>query len=451
MGIVDNISSFVGDQWDQVRDFYGLEYWDDHTLSEGFSEAMHEVSAIVRDASRGRSEFVQASAGASVGLAGLIAGIPIALNEWGIQVTKEIPRGPAAILCRFVEVPASGIIHGIGYVGDAFVGWSRGSLNDRDSFAIAEEVTGVLGAAGLLAYGAKNIANGGGKFMDGLKSAFQGMPIRSPGYGTAVAAVGVQGALQLAGGTNALNGIALMSGTGESGDGNVEAEKAGEGTKPERAETPAVEGPRQVLFHDLLDRYGAKLLMRDQEGASTTLNFRIVRDDKSMAENLSVAHHVTESLVWRVVIRLLLDPMTDWGSVLQRYSGDVLGKLRISGRDMTNASLRIPTSEKIEIKASAQKNSVKMTTAMRLGVRLLTDTLGEQGVVSSSPASTPLRIAANRLKLDPVDIIGNKLQEKPTHVQPIGNDTFIVVTESGAVYRAKVSLDVVLEKITVPD
>lgn len=450
MGIANSINSFLEDQRKLVRDFYHLDYWDNHTLSEGFSEAMDGASEMVEKSWSGKSSFVQASAGAGMGLARLVGGIPICLNEWGIQVVKEIPKGPGATLYKFVEIPVSGVVHGIGYVGSSFSHWSHGSLNNQGSFSIAQEVTAVLGTAVLLTHGAKNISNGGGKFINSIKSAAQEMSVMSMGNGMAVATVGVQGALTLAGGTDIFSGIVWMSGTGESG-GGTKTEEAGAVPKPEDTGAPPAENTPQVSFQNLLEKYGGKLL-KTEESSSTTLSFRLAREELEMLEDLSRVHNVSQTLVKRIAIRVLMDAINTGENLLQRYGGEIVSLSRSPGvgRVTMTTSGRILQNEKADLQNVAKKLDVPVTTVIKLAIRLLRDTLNPKSAVKSPTPS--LTMEASQSPFFPtlhrstfLEIVSKELGEGISHVQRAGDNTVIVMTESGAVYEAK--CEVVYEHI----
>lgn len=212
MSIVTSISSFFGDQRNLIRDFYHLDYWNNHTLMEGFAEAAEGATWFVHEKTKESHRLVQASAGAGLGVAKLLGSLPIGLLDWGMQVVDEVPKGPGQTIYKFLEVPVKGFYHGGVYVFETAKQWSAGSLTTKDSYAIADEITGTLGMAALLLFGVKKGVDGGNKFLLGLKTATADLAVAQVlgGMATATATAGVT----LAGGSDLLAAIVMMS-TGE--------------------------------------------------------------------------------------------------------------------------------------------------------------------------------------------------------------------------------------------
>lgn len=174
MSVFSNITSILSRLGSEANEFRAenRRYWDHHSLAEGYSEAMHEVSRYVQDGVHHRSDLVQGMAGAGVGVAQILGGIPISLNQWGIDVTNAIRRdGLAAGAFELVRVPVQGMVDSARFVRDSLGHWRNGSLNDRNAYEIAQEVVSVLGAAGMLVMGARDIHRGGGNFLDGMGGA----------------------------------------------------------------------------------------------------------------------------------------------------------------------------------------------------------------------------------------------------------------------------------------
>lgn len=189
--------------WSRDYGHYLLGFWKEHTLSEG----LDEFSDAVEDSLVGESNWLKASAGAAIGLAGLFGNIPLDIRDWVLQTTKEIPKGPGQTLYRFLEVPIQGMFHSAAYISSSFQQWSKGSLANENSLAIAKEVTTVLGAVVFLASGARSAAKGGGKFVGGLTS----IEINFPQRAMATASVGINTGLLLQGGSEIMGGLVLLS------------------------------------------------------------------------------------------------------------------------------------------------------------------------------------------------------------------------------------------------
>lgn len=212
MTITAKISSFLDDQRKLIRDFYRLDYWDSHTLIEGLAEAAEEATWFVHEKTKESHRFVQASAGAGLGVAKLLGALPIGLLDWGMQVVDEVPKGPGQTIYKLFEVPIKGFYHGGLYVFETAKQWGAGSLNNQDSYAIANEVTATLGTAALLLFGVKKGLDGGSKFLSGVKAAATDLAftLSSNGEAVATAMAGVAEAA-LTGGSDLLGGVVMMS------------------------------------------------------------------------------------------------------------------------------------------------------------------------------------------------------------------------------------------------
>ncbi len=229
MSVLNKISGFLEDQRNLIRDFYHLDYWDNHTLMEGFAEAADGATELLHDKLQDSHRFVQASAGAGLSVAKLLGALPIGLIDWTAQVTHEIPKGPGQTIYKVFEVPVKGFYHGGVFVFETAKQWSAGSLNSKDSYAIANEVTGTLGMAALLLFGAKKGVDGGGKFLSGLKAAATDLAVAQVQNGMATAAVA--SSITLAGGSDLMAGAVMMSVGGKSGeDDSPRLEGADKGT-----------------------------------------------------------------------------------------------------------------------------------------------------------------------------------------------------------------------------
>lgn len=141
---------------------FARDYWESHSLSEGYAEVIRETSQSTHDYFRHRDIFTQSVAGASVGVAQLLGGLPIGLVQWSVDVAREtVLRGPGAGIVELVRNPIMGMVEGGRSVFRAFGRWASGSLLEHDSFQIAQEVTTVLGTGGLLLMGARDMGRGG--------------------------------------------------------------------------------------------------------------------------------------------------------------------------------------------------------------------------------------------------------------------------------------------------
>lgn len=209
---ISTINSRPQGYFDYLFDFYHLDFWKDKSLAQGYQIALDEFADVALDCFQEKSNWIKASAGAGLGLASLFGTIPLAINDWAVKVAKEIPRGPGWTLYRFLEVPIGGIFQSGAHVYLSASQWLHGSLNDQDSFAIAKEITGVLGTAAFLVFGARFIGKGGGKIVKGFTSDLPSLQAN----GLATATAGIDGALIMQGGGNILAGtIYSLAGIGD--------------------------------------------------------------------------------------------------------------------------------------------------------------------------------------------------------------------------------------------
>ena len=371
------IGDWFQDQATLIRDFYHLDYWDNHILSEGFAEAIDGASEILEESLHDRSSFVQASAGAGIGLARLTGGIPIFLNEWALQVVNEIPEGPGATLFKFVEIPASGFVQSIGHIGNSFKSWANGSLNNQDSYSIAQEVTSVLGAAVLMGRGAKNIGKGAGKFFNGLKETASDLSFQLQANGMATAVVGTQGAIALAGGADLMSGIVFMA----------SAEGSNDEPLPNNPNTGGSALSKSSV-QDLLQRYGGEMLAESSKHKTASINFRLPKYEQSLLEQLSKKVGLERTLVFRLALKLLNEVMggkkNESSSSLQFTKEELLN--RYGGRMLTvshsqdgSASIpvnfRLPVGEFSEAKIMATNLNLNQTMVSRLALYLLDEVL----------------------------------------------------------------------------
>lgn len=141
---------------------FARDYWRQRSLAQGYAEAMRETTQIAHDYFRHRDAWVQGVAGASLGVAQLLGGLPIGFNQWAIDVARATAnRGIGAGLVELVRHPVLGMWEGARSVVQALDRWGSGSLLESDSFQIAQEVTMVLGTGALLAMGARDLGRGG--------------------------------------------------------------------------------------------------------------------------------------------------------------------------------------------------------------------------------------------------------------------------------------------------
>lgn len=208
MGILDRIKAHVA----FTKEFYGLDYWDDRSLIEGYVEASRELTSLFDDKFQHSNGVVRAAAGAGFGVVRLLGAIPVSLNQWGLEVIDAIPEGLGETVYTLVAVPASGIVNAIDHVENTMVAWANGSLNEVDPFYIANEVTGILGTAGIMVFGAKGFIEGGMKAVD---CALGGELSISALGETATASVAVDGAAVASGLGTMGRGLILMSSQGD--------------------------------------------------------------------------------------------------------------------------------------------------------------------------------------------------------------------------------------------
>ena len=141
---------------------FSRDYWRSHSLSEGYAEVLRETTQSAHDYFRHQDIFTQSVAGASLGVAQLLGGLPIGLVQWSVDVAREtLHRGLGAGIVELVRNPVVGMVEGGRSVFRAFGRWASGSLLEQDSFQIAQEVTTVLGTGGLLLMGARDLGRGG--------------------------------------------------------------------------------------------------------------------------------------------------------------------------------------------------------------------------------------------------------------------------------------------------
>lgn len=165
-----SFSTLLEHQQALFRDFYHLDavedYWAKHGLEEGVNIGLEEATEWVEEKVATSNQFVQATAGAGMGVSKLVSGIPVGLYSWGKQVVEEAPNGAGAALYKFVEVPLVGLGHGAQYVQQqAGRGLEIGKeicRGDRNvtPWEVALGVTTTLGVAGMTAMGAKGLAKG---------------------------------------------------------------------------------------------------------------------------------------------------------------------------------------------------------------------------------------------------------------------------------------------------
>lgn len=159
-----SLSTFFRNISHEVQDSYAFarDYWREHTLGQGYAEVVRETSQSLHDQVRNSNILIQSVAGASLGVAQLLGGIPIGLVQWSVDVARETrQRGPVAGAIEFVRNPIAGMVEGGRSVYQAFGRWADGSLLEMDSFRIAQEVTTVLGTGGMLLMGARDMGRGG--------------------------------------------------------------------------------------------------------------------------------------------------------------------------------------------------------------------------------------------------------------------------------------------------
>lgn len=141
---------------------FARDYWRQNTLSQGYAEVVRETTQWTHERLRKSNILAQSAAGASLGVAQLLGGIPIGLIQWSVDVAREtIRKGPGVGAVELVRSPIAGMIDGGRAVFQAFGRWGSGSLLEQDSFQIAQEVTTVLGSGGMLLMGARDIGRGG--------------------------------------------------------------------------------------------------------------------------------------------------------------------------------------------------------------------------------------------------------------------------------------------------
>lgn len=159
-----SISSFFRNLAQDAQESYRFarEYWQQHTLSQGYAEVVRETTQAAHDYFRRQDILTQSVAGASLGVAHLLGGLPIGLIQWSVDVAQAtVRRGPIAGAVELVRNPLMGMVEGGRSVIHALGRWASGSLLERDSFEIAQEVATVLGTGGLLLMGARDLGSGG--------------------------------------------------------------------------------------------------------------------------------------------------------------------------------------------------------------------------------------------------------------------------------------------------
>lgn len=257
------------------------------SIVPGLQDIISSFVQRSRDASVSQTSFVQAVEGAGTALVSLAAAFPVGIAGWFSQVAAELPRGPAAALYRFVEIPVRGVAGAAGHLKNSAGEWLGGSLAGKDSFSIAFEVTEALALAALIFAGARSAARGGGAFSSGLRSSSgAGVSLSSaPAYALAFAqpaSISFSGALEM------LCGVAAM-GVAIEPDGNPEppvepGDGAGSGESALKARNGKVDNMQVKAKLD--EHYGDRAkVMFDLKISKSTLD-RSVRELRKMGVSI---------------------------------------------------------------------------------------------------------------------------------------------------------------------
>lgn len=193
------------DAWEDWGE-YTQDYWVDRTLAQGYAEASDEGGDVIRDNLEGSSPILNAVAGGGMGVIKLLGSIPMGIADWGMAVASSVKDGPAKTAYTLVSTPVTGMLNGAEYICDSVDAWFQGSLNQQGTFAMAKEITEVVGTAALMLFGSYKVVEGGSNFLNGL-GAIEIAPQTAAACATACAPV----AVAISGGSNIAEGIAMMA------------------------------------------------------------------------------------------------------------------------------------------------------------------------------------------------------------------------------------------------
>lgn len=209
---------------DQCR--FNRIFWNSHTLTEGYFEAMSDADKSIEASIKESSSFLKVAVGSAMGFLRFTGAIPLGLTEWAMAVADKIPNGPASVAYEIIAQPISSFFYGCEYVFSGFESLFNGGLSEKDSYDAASGITSTVATALFLVMGVKAIAKGTGNFISGLKSGGDLKVLLTPS-GAAAFVSGVSRPIIVRGGGNFFTGAIFMSSIGN-GDDDLQEDPAKE-------------------------------------------------------------------------------------------------------------------------------------------------------------------------------------------------------------------------------
>lgn len=261
MTFLSNARLFLEDQRKLVSDYWGLDYWNKHSLSEGFNEAFDVASEYISSELADKNPVLKGAAGGLMAAAKLFGSIPIGLAQWELDIIRSIPKGLPHLVYNIAGKPVEGFFYGGLFVCSRVDGWIHGSLASGSAYDAAFNITETLGTAALLLMGARGMAKGGSGMYKSFKRIPSGfIPLNTPAFAAAAAqstAIAVDLAKFGSSANQFASGIMLMA--AESGPTAAGPPSSSGGTPKPKEGPPSSRRPKtqdEGLIADALDQSG---------------------------------------------------------------------------------------------------------------------------------------------------------------------------------------------------